>query len=233
MCGATIRGKRSCTISYTASPGAPRPRSHRCGGIGATGFPQSVVARTGLTETLAALQAQGLRLGVVTNGEVAFQAPKITQLAIERYLSTVVISEAVQVQKPDPRIFTHALAAVGCSAQHTWFVGDDPRNDILGAAGIGAPSDLVAGGAALATRASGAHLADCRTRRNRDYGAMCQQRNLTRGRRRRQTACSLGARSSCSLPCLTPGVRQLQVADRKSVQTPRDAVIAHGERSSS
>ena len=103
----------------------------------ATGFPQSVVARTGLTETLAALQAQGLRLGVVTNGEVAFQAPKITQLAIERYLSSVVISEAVQVQKPDPRIFTHALAAVGCSAQHTWFVGDDPRNDILGAAGIG------------------------------------------------------------------------------------------------
>ena len=102
-----------------------------------TNFPQSVVARAGLAETLAALQAQGIRLGVVTNGEVAFQAPKITQLAISRYLSTVVISEAVHVQKPDPRIFAHALAEVGCPARHTWFVGDDPRNDILGAAGVG------------------------------------------------------------------------------------------------
>ena len=110
-----------------------------------TGFPQSVVARAGLVETLAALQAQGIRLGVVTNGEVAFQAPKITQLAIERYLSTVVISEAMHVQKPDPRIFTRALAEVGCPAQHTWFVGDDPRNDILGATGVGLRAIWLAG----------------------------------------------------------------------------------------
>ena len=68
---------------------------------------------------------------------MAFQAPKITRLAIGQYLSTVVISEAVHVQKPDPRIFVHALAAVGWPAQHTWFVGDDPSNDILGAAGVG------------------------------------------------------------------------------------------------
>ena len=66
-----------------------------------TCFPQSVVARAGLAETLSALQAQGIRLGVVTNGEVEFQTPKIRQLAIGQYLSTVVISEAVQVQKPD------------------------------------------------------------------------------------------------------------------------------------
>jgi len=68
---------------------------------------------------------------------VQFQAPKITQLSIGRYLSTVVISEAVQVQKPDPRIFAHALAAIGCAAVHTWFVGDHPINDVLGAAAVG------------------------------------------------------------------------------------------------
>ena len=102
-----------------------------------TCFPRSVVARAGLAETLSALHAQGMRLGVVTNGDVRFQAPKITQLAIGRYLSTVVISEAVQVQKPDPRIFAHALAAIGCAAVHTWFVGDHPLNDVLGAAAVG------------------------------------------------------------------------------------------------
>ena len=119
-------------LPWRTAPEVARVRRHW-----ETGFPQSVVARAGLAETLAALQAQGIRLGVVTNGEVAFQTPKITQLAIGRYLSTVVISEAVQVQKPDPRIFAHALAEVGCPARHTWFVGDDPINDILGAAGVG------------------------------------------------------------------------------------------------
>jgi putative hydrolase of the HAD superfamily len=102
-----------------------------------TGFPLAIVAREGLAETLSALHALGIRLGIVTTGEVQFQAPKIKQLAIDRYLSTVVISEAVQVQKPDPRIFAHALAEIGCRAAETWFVGDDPVNDVLGAAAVG------------------------------------------------------------------------------------------------
>lgn len=102
-----------------------------------TRFPLAIAAREGLAETLSALHAQGIRLGIVTNGEVPFQEPKIRQLAIGRYLSTVVISEAVQVQKPDPRIFAHALAEIGCRAADTWFVGDDPVNDVLGAAAVG------------------------------------------------------------------------------------------------
>ena len=102
-----------------------------------TYFPLTIVGRAGLEEALSALHALGIRLGIVTNGEVQFQAPKITQLAIGWYLSTVVISEAVQVQKPDPRIFAHALAEIGCQAANTWFVGDDPVNDVLGAAAVG------------------------------------------------------------------------------------------------
>jgi putative hydrolase of the HAD superfamily len=102
-----------------------------------TCFPQSIVARAGLVETLSALHALGIRLGIVTNGEVQFQEPKIRCLSIDRYLSTVVISEAAHVRKPDPRIFAHALAEVGCPALHTWFVGDDPINDVLGAASAG------------------------------------------------------------------------------------------------
>ena len=102
-----------------------------------TWFPRSVVARTGLAATLSALHTRGIRLGIVTNGEVPFQAPKIEQLAITPYLSTVVIAEAIQVPKPDPRIFAHALAQLGCRAADTWFVGDHPVNDVLGAAAVG------------------------------------------------------------------------------------------------
>jgi putative hydrolase of the HAD superfamily len=110
-----------------------------------TYFPLAIVGRAGLEEALSALHALGIRLGIVTNGEVQFQARKITQLAIGWYLSTVVISEAVQVQKPDPRIFAHALAEIGCKAADTWFVGDDPVNDVLGAAAVGLRASWLTG----------------------------------------------------------------------------------------
>jgi len=102
-----------------------------------TWFPSLSVAREGLTETLTALHAQGMRLGIVTNGRVQGQHTKIAQLGIRPHLSAVVISEAVQIEKPDPRIFARALAEVGCQASQTWFVGDHPVNDVLGAAAAG------------------------------------------------------------------------------------------------
>jgi len=73
----------------------------------------------------------------VTNGVVRRQQPKIETLHIRPSLSTVVISEAVQIEKPDPRIFARALAEVGCEASQAWFVGDHPVNDVLGAAAVG------------------------------------------------------------------------------------------------
>ena len=99
-----------------------------------TWFPSLPVAREGLAETLTALHAQGMRLGIVTNGRVQGQHTKIVQLGIRPSLSAVVISEAVQIEKPDPRLFGRALAEVGCQASQAWFVGDHPVNDILGAA---------------------------------------------------------------------------------------------------
>jgi putative hydrolase of the HAD superfamily len=102
-----------------------------------TWFPASSVARAGLAETLLTLHTQGIRLGVVTNGAVQRQQAKITHLQIRPYLSTIVISEAAQVKKPDPRIFAQALTEVGCPASQAWFVGDHPLNDVLGAAASG------------------------------------------------------------------------------------------------
>jgi putative hydrolase of the HAD superfamily len=65
------------------------------------------------------------------------QQHKIEQLQISPYLSTIVISEAVQVKKPDRRIFVRALADLDCAASQAWFVGDHPVNDVLGAAAAG------------------------------------------------------------------------------------------------
>jgi putative hydrolase of the HAD superfamily len=100
-------------------------------------FPPSAVARVGLEETLTALHAQGIRLGIVTNGTVRRQQAKLEKLRIRPYLSTMVVSEAAQVKKPDRRIFVQALREVGCLASQAWFVGDHPVNDVLGAAAVG------------------------------------------------------------------------------------------------
>jgi putative hydrolase of the HAD superfamily len=99
--------------------------------------PGSAIGRVGLHETLSALTEAGIRVGVVTNGSKSSQSTKIAQLEIGQYLSTVVISEVVQCEKPDPRIFRCALEQMGCLAENTMFVGDHPINDVLGSAALG------------------------------------------------------------------------------------------------
>ena len=102
-----------------------------------TWFPRLAVGRVGLHETLAALAAAGVRLGVVTNGSVLGQSEKIAHLGIGQYFSTVVISEAAHCEKPGPRIFRYALEEIGCLATATLFVGDHPVNDVVGSADAG------------------------------------------------------------------------------------------------
>lgn len=100
-------------------------------------FPVSPAPREGLENVLQTLRARGISLGIVTNGGVLIQQTKIEHLGIGQYLSTVVISEAVHVSKPDPAIFALALAELDCAPAEVWFVGDHPVNDVLGAGAAG------------------------------------------------------------------------------------------------
>ena len=87
----------------------------------------------GAVEVLETLQRLGIALGLVTNGTVRVQAQKLDILGLRSYFRTVVVSEAVGVEKPHAAIFQHALDGLGLRADHAWFVGDHPENDILGA----------------------------------------------------------------------------------------------------
>jgi len=49
----------------------------------------------------------------------------------------VVTSETVRAYKPNPRIFRFALKAFGRRADEAAYVGDSPRTDVPGAAGLG------------------------------------------------------------------------------------------------
>jgi HAD superfamily hydrolase (TIGR01509 family) len=77
------------------------------------------------------------RLAVATNGRVAMQRAKLEAAGIAGFFAHVVISDAIGVAKPAEAFFIHLLGMLSCPAAEVLMVGDHPRNDIAGAAGVG------------------------------------------------------------------------------------------------
>ncbi|WP_116209326.1 HAD family hydrolase [Streptomyces olivoreticuli] len=99
---------------------------------------------------LAHLREAGWRLGVVTNGLVDNQTNKLYQAGLYDLVDTVVISDAVEVWKPDARIFRHALARLGAQpGPHVVMVGDSLENDVAGAHTTGLATVWVSDGQPL------------------------------------------------------------------------------------
>ena len=108
-------------------------------------FPACTRPADGLRETLDALRGRGAKLGVVTNGRADVQARKLDVLGIGGDFGAVVISGVVGIRKPDVRIFSMALDALGCPATGSCFVGDHPEYDMLGARAAGLTGIWVSG----------------------------------------------------------------------------------------
>jgi putative hydrolase of the HAD superfamily len=100
-------------------------------------FTSLAVAMDGAVTVLETLQRLGIVMGLITNGTVRSQTQKLDLLGLRSYFRTVVVSEAVGVEKPHAAIFQHALDGLGLRADQAWFVGDHPENDILGAWRVG------------------------------------------------------------------------------------------------
>ena len=89
------------------------------------------------------LKAAGVRIGIVSNadGTVAavLEASGTAQVGPGDGVEVEVIidSGAVGVAKPDPRIFHLALDAMGLEPETTWYVGDMPTFDVVGARAAG------------------------------------------------------------------------------------------------
>lgn len=77
------------------------------------------------------------RLRLITNGPSATQRAKIARFGLERYMEVLVVSEEVGCAKPDPAIFTHALALMRSGPAEALYVGDSPDYDLCGAAAAG------------------------------------------------------------------------------------------------
>ena len=86
---------------------------------------------------LDALDAAGLRIGLITNGDLAFQSEKLETVGLDSRLEHVIASGAVGFAKPDARIFAHACELFGVAASQAVYVGDRAETDAVGAAAAG------------------------------------------------------------------------------------------------
>lgn len=100
-------------------------------------YPSCAVLNDGAKETVEAIRARGLPLGIISNGNERVQRAKLEAIGLAELFSTVVISEAVGLRKPDPAIFHLATDNLGVAPETTLYVGDNPEVDIVGAANAG------------------------------------------------------------------------------------------------
>jgi putative hydrolase of the HAD superfamily len=78
------------------------------------------------------LRLQGCRLALLTNGGSRGQRQKIDRFKLEPLFDAILIEGEVGFGKPDPRIYTQALAALDVPAAETWMVGDNLEWDVAG-----------------------------------------------------------------------------------------------------
>ncbi len=90
-------------------------------------------------ESLQRLRLQGFRMSVISNADGRVRQ-QLEQAGIMQYLEQVFDSHVVGYEKPDVRLFEHALRVLGLQREDCLYVGDVYYIDMLGAnrAGIAA-----------------------------------------------------------------------------------------------
>ncbi len=105
--------------------------------------------------TLRRIGAQGLALGLLTNGPSELQRRKLVITGLESEFDAIAISEEIGASKPDAVAFETAARLLGCEPGALAMVGDSPAYDIAGAIGAGLAAAVLVTGA-LTVEADGA-----------------------------------------------------------------------------
>ena len=83
------------------------------------------------------LDAAGIRIGLITNGDRDFQLAKLEAMDLKPRIEQVITSGELGFAKPDPRIFTLACERFGVAPNDALYVGDRLHTDAIGAARAG------------------------------------------------------------------------------------------------
>jgi putative hydrolase of the HAD superfamily len=91
----------------------------------------------GAIDLLRTLRARGVKVGMLTNGFAETHHDKIAELQLADEFDAIFIADEVGMIKPDPLLFAHACAKLGCAPARSAMVGDRYERDIRGALDAG------------------------------------------------------------------------------------------------
>lgn len=91
----------------------------------------------GMIELVREVKRQGVPIAIISNSEGQL-AELVAELGWARDFDVVVDSGKLGIDKPDPRIFSHACAALGVDNSQLLHVGDAWEADVRGALGASA-----------------------------------------------------------------------------------------------
>lgn len=87
----------------------------------------------GAKNLLDAIHSKGLKTGILSNGFKEVQFDKLRSGGILDSIDCIVLSDEIDVNKPDVRIYEYALKKAGTTADKSILIGDNPDTDIKGA----------------------------------------------------------------------------------------------------
>jgi putative hydrolase of the HAD superfamily len=90
----------------------------------------------GAVEVVAALKAHGLAIGLISNAGITpgvVLGRIMDDMGLGQHFDVTIFSDEVELSKPAPAIFAHALDEMGLAPEEAVFVGDQPVLDVLGA----------------------------------------------------------------------------------------------------
>ncbi|MBO7240771.1 MAG: YjjG family noncanonical pyrimidine nucleotidase [Bacteroidaceae bacterium] len=80
------------------------------------------------------------RMYILSNGFKELQSRKMQTAGIDKYFDAVILSEDIGVNKPDRRLYEHALDTTSSKPEESLMIGDMFDTDIVGAANSGIDS---------------------------------------------------------------------------------------------
>ena len=91
----------------------------------------------GVSEMLSDIKAAGGRVFLLSNAQSCFTVDELHLTELYDLFDGIIISSDVGVKKPDRRIFDIAFSRFSVTAEESIYVGNDMRDDILGASEAG------------------------------------------------------------------------------------------------
>ncbi len=83
------------------------------------------------------LRSMGLKLGIITNGDVPLQSRKLEMLGFSEDFDEILISGSIGIHKPNAEPFLIMAQWLKLSPSELMYVGDNPLNDVEGSRNAG------------------------------------------------------------------------------------------------